>query len=579
MEASGDPTSKLLVFGSAEREVDRVTHMAEYDVIVLGGGLAGLCLSIQLKRSVPEARVLILEKADAPRPEAAHKVGESSVEVASHYFRNVLGVTDLLAKELPKFGLRFFLSEGENREISRRLECGPKHFLTIPSYQIDRGQFENGLIRRAGELGVEVLGGARVTGVDLAGSDDGAASVAGVGGEQGPAGEGLHKVHLTRHGEPREVSGRWVVDASGRAALLKKKLGLARSSRHDVNAAWFRIDHPIDLDDWSQDPAWRARLDGSRRLSTNHLVGNGYWVWLIPLANDRTSVGIVAAEALHPFEGICNFDNAMTWLEAHEPQCGAIVREHEAKRMDFLALKHYSHETKQMFSANRWCLTGDAGIFVDPFYSPGSDFVGMANSYVCDLIQRDLRGEAIDDIAAAHDTAYRSLAQTYLVTYYRQYPLMGHPRVMVTKIVWDFVMYWGGVAMLFCGGRMCDPEFMERARPLLQGFAFTNISMQAFFRKWASLSENQAPPVGAFVDYAGLDFLAELNANLQREFDDDALIAQMERNLRLARDLKSEITHEAGRTSRDTLKEGPAPVTGHLDKMFDLIRSQSPGTD
>jgi hypothetical protein len=245
--------------------------------------------------------------------------------------------------------------------------------------------------------------------------------------------------------------------------------------------------------------------------------------------------------------------------------------------MDFLALKNYAHDAKQVFSVNRWCLTGDAGIFVDPLYSPGSDFIGMANGFICELIRRDLRGESIDSIVPVYDKAYRTLAQTYLFTYYRQYPLMAQPRVMITKIVWDFAMYWGGVAMLFCGDRMCDPAFMERARPLLRGFAFTNIATQAFFREWARLSRDQASPTGVFIDYAGLDFLARLNADLKEKFDDDALIEQLERNLGLARDLKLEIVCEAGRTSPSLAKQSAPPVTRHLDKMFDLLRSPEAG--
>ena len=65
-----------------------------YDVVVAGGGLAGLCLALQLNALRPGARVLVVEKAEHPPPEAAHKVGESSVEVGSHYFEQVLGFSE-----------------------------------------------------------------------------------------------------------------------------------------------------------------------------------------------------------------------------------------------------------------------------------------------------------------------------------------------------------------------------------------------------------------------------------------------------------------------------------------------------
>ena len=54
-----------------------------YDVLIMGGGLAGLTLAIQLKRRTEKIRILIAEKNSYPVPEAAHKVGESSVAIVS----------------------------------------------------------------------------------------------------------------------------------------------------------------------------------------------------------------------------------------------------------------------------------------------------------------------------------------------------------------------------------------------------------------------------------------------------------------------------------------------------------------
>ena len=51
------------------------------DVIVCGGGLAGLTLAYQLRKENPEASVTVVERTTRPLPEACHKVGESSVEL------------------------------------------------------------------------------------------------------------------------------------------------------------------------------------------------------------------------------------------------------------------------------------------------------------------------------------------------------------------------------------------------------------------------------------------------------------------------------------------------------------------
>lgn len=529
----------------------------QYDVVIAGGGLSGLCLAIQLERAHPGIRVLVAEKTEHPAPEAAHKVGESSVEVASHYFTKTLGLSDLLDNQLPKFGLRFFMQHGENVDIAARLECGPSHYLDVPSFQIDRGSFENELARRARQAGIHFADRCPVGKIEL-----------GSGGRD-------HRVQLKLSTGHIWVDCRWVVDASGRTALLKKSLDLGRSNRHQVNAAWFRFDAAIDIDDWSQNPEWRTRHRVSRRLSTNHLLGEGYWVWLIPLPNDRTSIGIVVDDHLHPFSRLSNFEKALAWLDQHEPQCANVVREHLHRKMDFRALKNYSHDVKQALSAERWCITGDAGLFVDPFYSPGSDFIGIANGFVTDLIRRDLDGEPIDGLAETYDQTFRSIGRTFLVTYHRQYTLMGNPRVMVLKIVWDFVMYWGGIALLFCHDRMHDPDFMKRSQPMLHGFATANVRMQAFYRTWHSFSKEDPPvPVQSFVDYAEIPFLAKLNRELLLETDDEAVLTLLENNVRLARDLQIEIIAEASRHNAKLPPGVTLPTTNHLAEVFARLYSE-----
>src|SRR6476620_5436806 len=116
----------------------------QYDVIIAGGGLAGLTLSIQIRKQNPAVSILIMEYRDTIAPTAAHKVGESTVELATHYFREVLGLKDYLEMfELPKHGLRFFFTDGKKTDLSNRVELGPRLKLPVTSHQLDRGTFEN----------------------------------------------------------------------------------------------------------------------------------------------------------------------------------------------------------------------------------------------------------------------------------------------------------------------------------------------------------------------------------------------------------------------------------------------------
>ena len=89
------------------------------DVVILGGGLAGLTLALQLNDTNPDLAIVILERRTFPAPEAAYKVGESTVEIGSHYLSHTLGLQERLEKtQLRKFGLRFFFGAGLKDEAA-----------------------------------------------------------------------------------------------------------------------------------------------------------------------------------------------------------------------------------------------------------------------------------------------------------------------------------------------------------------------------------------------------------------------------------------------------------------------------
>ena len=176
----------------------------QYDVIIAGGGLAGLTLSIQLKRANPSISILIMEYRDSIAPIAAHKVGESTVELATHYFREVLGLKEYLEEfELPKHGLRFFFHTDDKKDISERVELGPRLKLPTPSHQLDRGTFENFLEKHTKELGTEFMLSARVKDVEID--------------------EAGHTVIFNHEEQEKRKKARWKVDATSRVSLLKRK--------------------------------------------------------------------------------------------------------------------------------------------------------------------------------------------------------------------------------------------------------------------------------------------------------------------------------------------------------------------
>jgi flavin-dependent dehydrogenase len=485
-----------------------------YDVAILGGGLAGGCLARQLRLEAPELRVLVVEKRAHPVPEAAFKVGESSVEIGAHYFQKRLGLEPhLRSAQLEKLGLRYFFTNGDNRDIASRVELGPSRFPPVPSFQLDRGRLENMLLRTNAELGATVLDGWRVRSIAL----DRAA----------------HRVSLSGIDGSRAITSRWLVDSSGRAGLLKRQLGFVRPSTHGANAAWWRVSSRVRVDDWSDDPRWRARVpSGLRWQSTNHLMGVGYWVWLIPLGSGSTSFGIVADGDIHPFHRINRFERAMDWLREFEPQCAEVMEAHTSELEDFLALQHFAHGCARVFSGERWALVGEAGVFTDPFYSPGSDFIAMGNDYVTDLIVRDARGEEIAARAEAFNATYLRLFDAFIRLYDGQYPIMGNAQVMTAKVAWDNACYWGITALLFFQRRLRQPEFMASIDPLLRKFFVLHARMQRLLNAWY-----HADPGGyevAAPNIVDVDFLRTLQAALgDPPLDDTALRARLDANYAL----------------------------------------------
>ncbi len=519
-----------------------------YDLVIIGGGLAGLTLALQLKQADASITILLAEKARKPAPDACHKVGESSVEISSHYFRNVLGLEDELDQQLPKYGLRFYFSHQDNQKIEDRIELGANVIPQFRSYQIDRGRFENALLKKCQSVGIEVDYGVLVKHIELGKQD--------------------HQVTISQAGQTSMVKCRWLVDTSGRMALLKSKLKLHKNSYHHVNAAWFRIPQTIDINEWSANETWKNRVSIPRSLGTNHLVGKGYWVWLIPLCSGATSVGIVADAKLHFYDSINSYPQAINWLREHEPQCAEIVSQHQP--LDFLTLEHFSHSSKQLYSADGWFISGDAGVFLDPLYSSGNDFIAMNNTLIADLIIRQKQGEEIDASLSHHQNLFRKLFLAFSQIYEDQYPILGNARIMVIKILWDFSLYWGGVALLFIHNKLCDQPFMANAEPFLQHIYRLNADVQGLLRTWYETAQHEIKADHQFIDYSAIPFLQVVNGKLLQHFDDVQLAAEMSLNLQLFDELSAEIRFEALSDSSQltTDYELVVPPTSHLHNIF-----------
>ncbi|MCA9514284.1 MAG: tryptophan 7-halogenase [Myxococcales bacterium] len=495
-----------------------------WDVVICGGGLAGLLLAMQLRQEAPELTVAVLERTERPLPDAAHKVGESSVELGSQYLERLGLEPYLLERHLIKFALRFFPGGGD-RPLAERTEIGPNGEPVVRSYQLDRGRFEEDVRGMIVDRGASLFEGVQVKDIALA------------------PGEEPHTVTAVQAGETHTLRCRWAVDATGRTGLIRRDLKLKRGSPQVANASWFRVKGKLDINSLvpAEETTWHARPYASERWrSTNHLMGAGYWTWIIPLGTGNTSIGVVVHDALHGFDEIRTLERTQAWLAEHEPVLHEALKSYEI--MDFMCLKGYSHQVARAWSEDRWALVGEAGAFIDPFYSPGTDFIAIANAYTAELIKMDRRGEALADKVRSFNLTYRSLVSGAIDVYRQAAHVYGHGRALSAKIYWDNFSYWSFPCQ-YWQQRLYELPVAEHDQFAMAGARFVQLSnyVQGLLAAWAELVPVAAPEAQFVAMPSFPSLLVDAHLALQNKMTTAETKAYVERRAREGAEVVREI--------------------------------------
>jgi hypothetical protein len=230
-------------------------------------------------------------------------------------------------------------------------------------------------------------------------------------------------------------------------------------------------------------------------------------------------------------------------MKKNEPLCAEKVCPPKEDLLDFRILKHFSHHSGRLYSPERWAVTGEAGPFLDPFYSPGSDFIALGNTWLSDLILRDMSGEDIALRAEIYEKAHLSWFDSWLPIYQDKYKLMGNTQIMVVKIFWDWAIYWSVACLLFTNKGFTDmktlKELFASETSLGKKFGMLNKRMQDLFIQWQP--HEHATFTNRYIDPLDLDFLRAFQQGIEIQHGPKRLLEVIRDNMNILEQVAASI--------------------------------------
>ena len=348
---------------------------SEYDVIVIGGGPAGAASATRLAQR--GRRVLLLEKEHFPR----FHIGESMLPCSMPLLEQLGAMPRVTAAQfLPKYAAEFVTADGALRRryaFADGLIDGPGS-----AYEVDRSEFDKLLLDNAAEQGVEVRQGVQVVRFEL----------------DGP--RGVSVVARAENGSESTVEAQLLIDATGQSSLLAGRLGLREMDAELKNFAVF------------------SHFEGASRYSGKEegdisvvLIPEGWW-WVIPLKDDRTSVGLVM-----PSRTLRGQKPDEAFFQKQIEQT-PFLRERlaSARRVaPVRSVSDYSYTSRKVVG-DRFLMVGDAAAFIDPVFSTGVYLDLIDAFHTADAADAALRARKYD---RSQFLSYEREVQKNVATYRR----------------------------------------------------------------------------------------------------------------------------------------------------------------
>jgi flavin-dependent dehydrogenase len=301
-------------------------HMKKHDVIIIGGGPGGSTLAAFLAKKGYD--VAIFEREAYPR----FHIGESLLPASMPIFKET-GFYETLAggKYIKKYGARFVDYQTEE-EIYFGFEGGINADIPM-AFEVERRDFDSDILAHAVKCGATLYQPEDVKDVSFFDS---------------------HVSVRTWKGE--EVEAKYVVDATGRSALIGRK-NQNRVPHEDLN----------NVAVFSHFAGVKRKSGKNEGDITIGLLPDRSWSWIIPFQGGKTSVGVVSNSTVFK----ATPDLSQYLIDRLEES--AILKDYMAgaeRTQEVTVISNYSHHCAEYYG-DRWMLIGDAAAFLDPIFSSG----------------------------------------------------------------------------------------------------------------------------------------------------------------------------------------------------------------
>ncbi|WP_414517441.1 NAD(P)/FAD-dependent oxidoreductase [Nostoc sp. PCC 9305] len=429
-----------------------IDRTLEYDVVIMGAGYAGVCQARHLLLKVPNIRIAIIDPRSEDPSEVKHRPGESTLEAASMFLFSELGLHDyLLEQHTHKAGLNWHWPKDVDKteSLDDYYNIWVNRQLTIPSFHLNRLKFDLDLLEMNKQMGAHFYNG-RVVDLDLTPGDE------------------LNSVKVKLHDDYIQLKAKHLIDAAGRKFIIGRKTDnlLLNPKELPVNikpsSGWVLVKN-VDRSIFDNSVYSTETLE-SRYYATNHWMGKGHWLWMIPVDTQtkELSVGLIHHPDVIPSELVNTKDKFYAFIEANHNLLYQLLKSGE--HIEFNYWPKIAHTSKKMFSADNWYVIGDAASNFDALYSTGTTMSCIAIESVTEIIRAKLGNEkdAEKKREAYHDFNL-AVARFMNLAVSNQESQIGNASIMSWRLYGNYMVWFNTFVPLYVGKWHLDLRFSRLA--------------------------------------------------------------------------------------------------------------------